>query len=94
MPKRKAEPGAAAEEPAQEPVRRSGAAAEEGYRGFGSFHSDNVQEMVEAEHWAPPASPVPEVHPAGPCPTFGSDEMRRAFLLDLDSWTFLNRAHG
>jgi hypothetical protein len=70
-----------------------------GYKGFGSFHSDNVEELVrqDAAAYRPPPQPFPD-----PCATpdhqqqlsaleFGS-AMRSQFLIDFDRWTFIN--HG
>lgn len=70
-----------------------------GYKGFGSFHSDNVEELVrqDAAAYRPPPQPLPD-----PCAApdhqqqlsaleFGS-AMRSQFLIDFDRWTFIN--HG
>lgn len=71
-----------------------------GYQGFGSFHSDNVEEMLAAREFIEPAVPAgldvasllraAGVDPESPPPEFGAP-MRRFFYLD-DEWTFLN--HG
>ena len=65
--------------------------AKEGYKGFGSFHSENVEDMIQDEAWVPPSSPI-QVNDlvAGDC-TFGRDMYDRHFLLDPE-FTFLN--HG
>jgi isopenicillin-N epimerase len=67
-----------------------------GYQGFGSFHSDNVEELIREEPHAPlPLPPrlqalreaaVERVRPL----QFGAP-LRAEFLLDFD-WTFVN--HG
>jgi len=63
-----------------------------GYRGFGSFHSENVEEMISLE-MTQVETEVPETAELrqGPKPKFGLD-MRKHFLLDFEKWTFLN--HG
>lgn len=68
-----------------------------GYKGFGSFHSENVEVLVDracAPDWsAPPAPPAIAAAAAArskPAPAFGR-AMRPEFLLD-DAWTFVN--HG
>jgi len=73
-----------------------------GYKGFGSFHSDNVEEMIRlpAEAWTAPT--VPEtvattieaelVGGGGGTVACGSAAMAAQFHLDLASWTFVN--HG
>lgn len=73
-----------------------------GYAGFGSFHSDNVEELLripDAEYVAPPL-PVDVPEPdftlasdhgdSGGC-GFGAP-FARHFVLDLARWTFVN--HG
>jgi hypothetical protein len=63
-----------------------------GYKGFGSFHSDNVQEMM-----ANPSgllirpAPLNLSHIDLRLPSPGSKEMKERFFLD-PSWTFIN--HG
>lgn len=64
-----------------------------GYQGFGSFHSDNVEELIRApaDGYVPPPRPVAlHFDAAAPPPAFGLP-LRQHFLLDW-SWTFLN--HG
>lgn len=63
-----------------------------GYSGFGSFHSDNVQELItqDASIYEPPLLPFPA--PTLPRqPQFGT-AIRSQFMIDFDDWTFLN--HG
>ncbi|KAL6061598.1 putative L-cysteine desulfhydrase 1 isoform X2 [Balamuthia mandrillaris] len=74
---------------------------EEGYRGFGSFHSDNVQELIglpEEEYQAPPlpaslslAEWTEEGLRRDMPSSFGRPMLRQHFLLD-EAWTFIN--HG
>ena len=72
-------------------------ASPRGYRGFGSFHSENVEEMIEAA--CRPSWTAPEVPPAVLAAAFLRHEtpvsygapMRQHFLLSSE-WTFLN--HG
>ncbi|KAH8045281.1 RNA polymerase II transcription regulator recruiting protein [Aureococcus anophagefferens] len=62
-----------------------------GYKGFGSFHSEDVEELVAqacAPGWQAPSAP-PLVAAAAASPI--ADDMRANFLLD-DAWTFVN--HG
>ena len=62
-----------------------------GYKGFGSFHSEDVEELVAqacAPGWQAPSAP-PLVAAAAASPI--ADDMRANFLLD-DDWTFVN--HG
>ena len=69
----------------------------EGYKGFGSFHSDNVEELIRIpdDDYVPPSLPasVAGIHAAlevwEPAP-FGA-EHRRRFMLE-DDCTFVN--HG
>ena len=64
----------------------------QGYKGFGSFFSDNVQSMIEADPWSPPACPFPLPDPPpGAPPPFGA-ALRPYFLVDFDAWAFVN--HG
>ena len=63
--------------------------SEEGYQSIGSFHSENLAELMAAsdtEYVAPPL-PFPEATSRFPDESLSSD-----FLLDLQRWTFLN--HG
>ena len=66
-----------------------------GYQGFGSFHSDNVEELIAipGEQYAPPARLEEELKlfdtTAAP-PSFGP-AMRAQFFIDPE-WTFIN--HG
>lgn len=65
-----------------------------GYVGFGSFMSDNVEELVRASPWSspPPPAPVAAARAAArPLAGYGA-AARPAFRLDLARWTFLN--HG
>ena len=72
-------------------------ASPRGYRGFGSFHSENVEEMIEAA--CRPSWTAPEVPPAvleavslrHDTPVSYGAPMRQHFLLSSE-WTFLN--HG
>jgi hypothetical protein len=66
-----------------------------GYKGFGSFHSDNVQEMIanpEAMRQRPPALDLSHLaaRAAATMVPFGA-AAKPAYHLD-PSWTFLN--HG
>ena len=70
-----------------------------GYKGFGSFHSDNVEELVDAacnEDWRAP--PLPQVVSTAQANAndvgklrFGKSMREHEFLLGHD-WTFIN--HG
>jgi hypothetical protein len=68
-----------------------------GYLGFGSFHSDNIESLLEqdASSYKPP--PLPFDDPASDtalrltCTDFGA-AARRCFRIDFSSWTFIN--HG
>lgn len=71
-----------------------------GYAGFGSFMVDqSVEELVAAASqpgWQPPPNPCAaagdgDAHSGGaePCPALGA-AMRSEFLIDFESWTFLN----
>jgi hypothetical protein len=67
-----------------------------GYKGFGSFHSDNVEEMLAAPDDAyvapPPLIPFDDaVRDAASGVELGR-AFARHFLLDLATWTFVN--HG
>jgi hypothetical protein len=75
-----------------------------GYRGFGSFHSDNVEELIrqDDDSYAPPALPVAWSDLLPPSsqqqqdeddvlPSFGHALRDAHFLLDSE-WTFIN--HG
>lgn len=63
-----------------------------GYAGFGSFHSDNVEEMVRDRSFRPPPSPVDELSLSSIRDVpFGHAFGRRFFHLD-PSWVFVN--HG
>ena len=71
------------------------AAGPSGYVGFGSFFSDNVEELIaqsEAEYTAP-GTPFPDAPdwPSPPLLQFGT-AARAQFLLDFETWTFVN--HG
>ena len=68
-----------------------------GYRGFGSFHSENVEEMIELA--CQPSWAAPEVPPAVAAAFVRHDDpvlygapMRQADFLLSSAWTFLN--HG
>jgi isopenicillin-N epimerase len=67
-----------------------------GYVGFGSFHSDNVEELLRLpdDVYVPPPLPLavsePVLFPRGK-PAFG-DDFGAAYFLDLVKWTFVN--HG
>jgi isopenicillin-N epimerase len=67
-----------------------------GYVGFGSFHSDNVEELLRLpdDEYVSPPLPVdvkePPLFPHGK-PKFG-DEFAACYYLDLIKWTFVN--HG
>ena len=38
-----------------------------GYQGFGSFHSDNVEDLIRDDTWIPPVAPIDlEVDPSLP----------------------------
>ena len=65
-----------------------------GYQGFGSFHSDNVEELIRQDEasYRPPPCPFPNpLDQPLPLPAFGAD-MRSQFLIDFSKWTFIN--HG
>jgi hypothetical protein len=68
-----------------------------GYRGFGSFHSDNVEDLIRQseESYAPPELPIrwDDLLPGlgTDLPSFGHEMRDAHFLLDRD-WTFIN--HG
>lgn len=70
----------------------------QGYRGFGSFHSDNVEDLIRQpeESYVPPELPIrwDDLLPgpgAADLPSFGHEMRDAHFLLDRD-WTFIN--HG
>ena len=65
--------------------------ARTGYQNFGSFHSDNVEEMVADAGWRPPPNPCEQSVAALAGAPLGA-AMRPHFLIDFDRWTFLN--HG
>jgi isopenicillin-N epimerase len=77
----------------------AGPAGPAGYAGFGSFFSDNVEELVaqsEAEY-TPPLPPFTDApdwqsFEASPPLQFGTAAARAQFLIDFDTWTFVN--HG
>ena len=64
-------------------------------RGFGSFHSDNVEDMIRSSEWkAPPLPFVTEDYDRGEKhddTEFGRKYLLKHYLLDPD-WTFVN--HG
>ena len=66
-----------------------------GYVGFGSFHSDNVEDLIRLpdSKYQPPKNPIKHVLPSLNSSTpLGSPEIKALFHIDFDSWTFLN--HG
>jgi hypothetical protein len=70
----------------------------QGYRGFGSFHSENVEYLIRQpeESYVPPELPIgwDDLLPgpgAADLPSFGHEMRDAHFLLDRD-WTFIN--HG
>ena len=67
-----------------------------GYKGFGSFHSDNVEELLRIPADAYIVPPLPEDVCAPAMPAAADIEFGRAFakhyFLDLSRWTFVN--HG
>jgi selenocysteine lyase/cysteine desulfurase len=71
------------------------AAAPRGYQGFGSFFSDNVEELIAQsdEVYVPPPLPfaVDDLFDAAPPLEFGA-AARPHFLVDFQRWTFVN--HG
>lgn len=67
------------------------AVARTGYQGFGSFHSDNVEEMACDPMWQPPPNPCEAAAGELPAPGVVGTAARRHFLIDF-SWTFIN--HG
>lgn len=79
-------------------IRLFSSARPAGYVGFGSFHSDNVEELIRipvAAYTRPPLPP--SVHAAlppalTPLTPLGTDEIRRMFQIDFGNWTFVN--HG
>ncbi len=68
------------------------AVARIGYQGFGSFHSDNVEEMASDPAWQPPLNPCKAAAGDLPAPGELGAAARRHFLIDFESWTFIN--HG
>jgi selenocysteine lyase/cysteine desulfurase len=64
------------------PIHRLLSTKEGGYKSIGSFHSDNVEDMMKipASDYQPPALP------------FEALPLSNNFLLDRNKWTFLN--HG
>lgn len=60
-----------------------------GYQGFGSFHSDNVQHLLQQSDYQPP--PLPFQVSTSP-PSASHAATTDCFLLDLANWTFIN--HG
>eukprot|EP00282_Hemiselmis_andersenii_P040163 CAMPEP_0169435384 /NCGR_PEP_ID=MMETSP1042-20121227/5034_1 /TAXON_ID=464988 /ORGANISM="Hemiselmis andersenii, Strain CCMP1180" /LENGTH=336 /DNA_ID=CAMNT_0009546023 /DNA_START=673 /DNA_END=1679 /DNA_ORIENTATION=- len=61
---------------------------------FGSFHSDNVEDMIKDDGWKPPAEPADVASPAEASTPAAVEFGRKAkdlFLLDPD-WVFVN--HG
>jgi hypothetical protein len=65
-----------------------------GYQGFGSFHSDNVEELIhkEEDHYSPPPCPFQDpMENISSLPAFGAP-MRSQFLIDFTKWSFVN--HG
>ena len=92
-----AEVGEAVEDPAATFAKVARDASPRGYRGFGSFHSENVEEMIEAAchpSWTAPEVP-PAVAAAFSChatPVSCGAPMRQAAFLLSSEWTFLN--HG
>lgn len=79
-------------QPAAGPAAQPPAVARTGYQGFGSFHSDNVEEMASNPAWQPPPNPCKAA--AGELPTPGQlgAAARPHFLIDFAAWTFVN--HG
>lgn len=64
-----------------------------GYQAFGSFFSDNVEDMVRSSSDVPdPASVVPDADLVPPAPAELGAAARKHFLVDFGTWTFLN--HG
>jgi selenocysteine lyase/cysteine desulfurase len=63
-----------------------GAAA--GYQSIGSFHSDNLADLLSQDETTYRAPPLP----FETTPTTEEEDVRQDFSLDLDHWTFLN--HG
>ena len=73
--------------------------ANKGYQGFGSFHSDNVEDLIrQAEDaYRPPSLPfeplsIDACALPSPALNFGSREAKRLFQIDFARWTFVN--HG
>lgn len=64
-----------------------------GYQGFGSFHSDNVEELIRIpdDQYVQPANPVASQSAPIESVQFGADA-RRQFCIDFTTWTFIN--HG
>lgn len=64
-----------------------------GYQAFGSFFSDNVEDMIRSSEAGPdPASVVPDADLLPEAPAELGAAARRHFLVDFGAWTFLN--HG
>ncbi|GAB4816736.1 hypothetical protein N2152v2_003782 [Parachlorella kessleri] len=70
---------------AQGPVKRSG------YKAFGSFHTDNVEDLVREQAWKPPKKPCAAPLSLTATTAFGA-ALRQHFLIDFHTWTFIN--HG
>jgi isopenicillin-N epimerase len=62
--------------------------AKTGYQAFGSFHTENVDELLARDLSALPSNPHLTVVPP---PGFGISS-RSNFFIDFDKWTFVN--HG
>lgn len=62
---------------------------EDGYKSIGSFHSENLSEILKREMYEPP--PLPFEASALPSKDQGN-RRHQDFMLDFHNWTFLN--HG
>lgn len=68
-----------------------------GYRGFGSFHSEDVEVLIrqDAATYSPPALPFSNpasAEAAACCSKCFGDAAKQHFLTDFENWTFIN--HG
>lgn len=68
----------------------------QGYVGFGSFHSDNVEELIRipSSQYSPPARPVPfvDVRDLSQQTHLGTQDIKKLFQIDFKNWDFIN--HG
>lgn len=68
-------------------------AHQRGYQAFGSFFSDNVEDMIRSnDEPLDPASVVPDADLLPAAPVGLGAAAREHYLVDFSTWTFLN--HG